>query len=529
EWMYNIQDWCISRQLWWGHRIPAWYDEAGNVYVGDSEAAVRAENGIADDVVLTQDEDVLDTWFSSALWPFSTLGWPERTDRLETFYPTSVLVTGFDIIFFWVARMIMMGLKFMGDVPFRDIYITGLVRDAHGQKMSKSKGNILDPIDLIDGIDLEPLVEKMTRGLMQPQMAPAIEKRTREDFPEGIRAYGTDALRFTFAALATQGRDVSFDVGRISGYRNFCNKLWNAARFVLGNAEGQPVDPRPDHRSTFDRWILDRLDQTTEAVTANMAAYRFDLVAQALYEFTWNEYCDWYLELTKPVMYGDSEPEQRATRYVLLTVLERVLRLMHPIMPFITEDIWQRVAPLLGIDGSTVCREPFPVIDASLRDDDARGDTAWFKQVLLGIRQIRGEMDIPPTKPLAVVLEAGDAGDRDRVERFGATLADLGRLESLRWLEDGDEAPESAMALADTLKLHVPLAGLIDPAEEIARLEKERSRREGERGRAQAKLGNEGFVSRAPEAVVDKERAKLAEAEAAIVEIDRQIEKLKKL
>ncbi|MDX1570778.1 MAG: valine--tRNA ligase, partial [Xanthomonadales bacterium] len=324
EWMHNIQDWCISRQLWWGHRIPAWYDSDGNVYVGESEAAVRELYDLGDRE-LTRDPDVLDTWFSSALWPFSTLGWPEDTDRLKVFYPTSVLVTGFDIIFFWVARMIMMGLKFMGDVPFREVYIHGLIRDAHGQKMSKSKGNILDPLDLIDGIDLESLVEKRTTGLMQPQMAPAIEKATREDFPDGLKAYGTDALRFTFAALATQGRDIRFDVGRIEGYRNFCNKLWNAARYVLMNAEGEPVDPRSEHRSTFDRWILSCLEQTIARTREHLRDYRFDLAAQAIYEFTWNEYCDWYLELTKPVLYGEDEAAKRATRFVLLTVLENLL------------------------------------------------------------------------------------------------------------------------------------------------------------------------------------------------------------
>ena len=526
EWMYNIQDWCISRQLWWGHRIPAWYDGDGNIYVGESEAAVRESHGLGADVELSQDPDVLDTWFSSALWPFSTLGWPERTDRLATFYPTSVLVTGFDIIFFWVARMIMMGLKFMGEVPFHEVYIHALVRDAHGQKMSKSKGNILDPLDLIDGIELEPLIAKRTTGLMQPQMAPAIEQATRDEFPEGIRAYGTDALRFTFTAMATPGRDIRFDIGRIEGYRNFCNKLWNAARYVLMNAEGQPLDPRDAHRSSFDRWILSRLNQTIAAVRQHLADYRFDLAAQALYEFTWNEYCDWYLELTKPVLYGDDEPSQSATRYVLLTVLENLLRLLHPIMPFITEEIWQRVAPLVGIVGDTIVTRPYPRAEASWDDAAAAADTEWFKGVLLGLRQIRGEMDIAPTRPLPVMLEGGTDADRGRMDRFGELFGRLGRVESLRWLDAGEEAPQSSMALVDTLKLHVPLAGLIDKDEEIARLGKELEKRRDDRQRATAKLANERFVANAPAAVVDKERGKLQEAETAIVELERQIERL---
>ena len=525
EWMYNIQDWCISRQLWWGHRIPAWYDTDGNVYVGHSEEAIRQEHGIAADVALTQDEDVLDTWFSSALWPFSTLGWPEKTNRLATFYPTNVLVTGFDIIFFWVARMIMMGLKFMDDVPFHEVYIHGLVKDGQGQKMSKSKGNILDPLDLIDGIDLESLVTKRTTGMMQPQLAPKIEKATRKEFPDGIKPFGTDALRFTFASLATQGRDVTFDMGRIEGNRNFCNKLWNAARFVLMNTESGSLAAAPKHRSVFDRWILTELGETIDQVRQSMTAYRFDLAAKALYEFTWNEYCDWYLELTKPVLQGDDAEAAAATRYTLLTVLEQLLRAMHPLMPFVTEEIWQSVAPRLGLDATSISIQPYPSI--AERDVQASTDTQWFKQVLLGIRQIRGEMDIAPSKPLEVFVEGGTADDKERLQRFDGSIKALARLESIQPADDS--LPESAVALVGSLKLHVPLAGLIDKDEEIARQNKELEKKRAEIQRAEVKLANEKFVNNAPPDVVQKERDKLAAAQQAVTEIEQQIAKLKKL
>ena len=525
EWMYNIQDWCISRQLWWGHRIPAWYDEDGNVYVGHTEDEIRQQHGIDPSTALTQDEDVLDTWFSSALWPFSTLGWPDKTDRLATFYPTNVLVTGFDIIFFWVARMIMMGLKFMDDVPFHEVYIHGLVRDGQGQKMSKSKGNILDPLDLIDGIDLEPLVEKRTTGMMQPQLAPKVEKATRKEFPDGIKPYGTDALRFTFAWLATQGRDVTFDMGRIEGNRNFCNKLWNAARFVLMNTESGSLDADPAHRSVFDRWILTELGATIDQVRHNMTGYRFDLAAKALYEFTWNEYCDWYLELTKPILQGDDASAAAATRHTLLTVLEQLLRALHPLMPFITEEIWQTVAARLNIEVTSISIQPYPQIDQ--RDAQASDDTQWFKQVLLGIRQIRGEMDIAPSKPLPVIVEGGSDDDHKRLERFTTSIMALARLESIE--QATPDLPESAVALVGSLKLHVPLAGLIDKDEEIARQTRELEKKQGEIQRAESKLANEKFVNNAPEAVVQKERDKLELARQAAAEIEQQIAKLKNL
>ncbi|MGD8546739.1 MAG: valine--tRNA ligase, partial [Thiohalophilus sp.] len=474
EWMRNIEDWCISRQIWWGHRIPAWYDTEGNLYVGRSEQEVREQHNLPDDLTLQQDEDVLDTWFSSALWPFSTLGWPDQTERLKTFYPTSVLVTGFDIIFFWVARMIMMGLKFMGDVPFREVYIHGLVRDAHGQKMSKSKGNVLDPIDLIDGIELETLVEKRTKGMMQPHLAEKIAKQTRKDFPEGIPAFGTDALRFTFAALASTGRDINFDLGRIEGYRNFCNKLWNAARYVLMNTEDQDCGQSGGEveLSVADKWIISRLQETEQQINKAIGEYRFDRVANALYEFTWNEYCDWYLELSKPVLMSDSASDnaKRGTRRTLVRVLETILRLGHPVMPYITEEIWQRVAPLAGKTGETIMTQPYPVAEDEKLDTAAVTEMEWVKQFIVGIRQIRSGMDIKPGKPLPVILQNYQDQDRDRVERNYHYLENLARIESIQWLEKSEEAPESATALVGEMQILIPMAGLIDKEAELNRL-----------------------------------------------------------
>ncbi|MFO7603313.1 MAG: valine--tRNA ligase, partial [Gammaproteobacteria bacterium] len=438
EWMRNIQDWCISRQIWWGHRIPAWYDHNGNVYVGRNEAEVRNKHNLGD-VTLAQDADVLDTWFSSALWPFSTLGWPEDTTELRTFYPTSVLVTGFDIIFFWVARMIMMGLKFTGEVPFKEVYIHGLVRDSHGQKMSKSKGNVLDPIDLIDGIDLETLLEKRTRGMMQPHLKDKIAKQTKKDFPEGIPAFGTDALRFTFAALASTGRDVNFDLGRIEGYRNFCNKLWNAARYVLMNTEGQDCGAGAGdiELSTADKWITARLQQVSQSIEDNLKHYRFDHMAQTLYEFTWNEYCDWYLELSKSVLMNDnaSAAQKRGTRRTLVRILEAILRLAHPIIPYITEEIWQRVAPLAGVDGRTIMTQPYPEADATLMAQDAIEELEWVKGFIVGVRQIRSGMDIKPGKPLAILLQDGSSTDQQRLHANQHYIENLARIESITWLD----------------------------------------------------------------------------------------------
>jgi len=546
--MRNIQDWCISRQIWWGHRIPAWYDEQGNMYVGRCEAAIRERHGLAADYALRQDEDVLDTWFSSALWPFSTLGWPEQTPELAKHYPTSVLVTGFDIIFFWVARMIMMGLKFQGEVPFKEVYIHGLVRDADGQKMSKSKGNILDPLDIIDGIDLETLVNKRTAGMMQPHLKKKIEQATRKDFPNGIASYGTDALRFTFASLASTGRDIRFDLARTEGYRNFCNKLWNAARYVLMNTEGQDcgVGNSDMTLQTVDYWIIARLQQTIETTRQAIDNYRFDLAAQAIYEFTWNEYCDWYLELAKISLQSEAIAVQRGTRKTLVTVLETVLRLAHPIMPFITEEIWQRVAPLAGgiardgvyaaspsgtgaAHGETIMLQPYPAVDAEQIDIAAIAETDWLMAFVLGVRRIRGEMNIAPGKPLPVLLQQGSEQDRRRVDNNLVYLQKLARLETLSWLDADQIAPESAMALVGDLNILIPMAGLINVEAELARLDKEIKNVNNELPRIESKLNNPAFVDKAPAAVIGKEKTRLAELKAMLANLEQQQAKIKVL
>ena len=530
NWMEDIQDWCISRQLWWGHRIPAWYDNYGNIYVADDEEDVRRKYGLADDVELTQDEDVLDTWFSSALWPFSTLGWPDGDDAaLKTFYPTSVLVTGFDIIFFWVARMIMFGLKFMDEVPFHEVYIHGLVRDADGNKMSKSKGNVLDPLDLIDGITLDELLAKRTTGLMQPEMAPRIEAATRRHFPDGIPAYGTDALRFTFTALATTGRDIRFDLGRIEGYRNFCNKLWNATRYVLQNTEGE--DCSAGQATLADRWITTRLQQVSENIDSHVQGYRFDLVARDLYEFVWNDYCDWYIELSKAVLYSDDCPleSKQAARHTLINVLESILRLLHPVMPYITEELWQRVARVAAVDGDTIMRCRYPQADAALIDADAVDELEWVKAFIMGVRQIRSEMDIKPGKPVPVLCQHGGALDRERIERNHSLLESLAKLESITWLDDETEAPQAATSLVGEMRQLIPLAGLIDKAAEQARLQKNIHKLEQETARLNGKLGNENFVSRAPKEVVGKEKEKLADAESALASLRAQLQRIETL
>ncbi len=537
EWMRNIQDWCISRQIWWGHRIPAWYDAEGNVYVGRSEQAVRDQHGLAADFPLEQDPDVLDTWFSSALWPFSTLGWPEDTERLQTFYPTSVLITGFDIIFFWVARMIMMGLKFMDDVPFRDVYIHGLVRDAQGDKMSKSKGNVLDPIDLIDGIELEPLVEKRTKGMMQPRLAEKIAKQTRRDFPDGIPAFGTDALRFTFAALATTGRDIKFDLGRIEGYRNFCNKLWNASRYVLMNVgaassrDAAATAAADIELSAADRWITAELHATVATVRRAIDGYRFDLAAQALYEFTWSEFCDWYLELAKPVLTGAqaSDAAKRGTRQTLVQTLETLLRLAHPFMPFITEEIWQKVAPLAGVEGDSIMLAPYPVADAGVHDAAAVAEIDWVQRFIVGVRRIKGEMNIPPGKPLPVLVANASAQDRDWIVQARPYLDFLAKTASITVLDDAAEAPESAMALVGDMKLLIPMAGLIDKDAELKRLDKEIAKLRGDIARIEGKLANPNFVDRAPAAVVQKEQQRLSEQGAALAQLVAQQTKIASL
>jgi len=529
EWMRNIQDWCISRQIWWGHQIPAWYDAEGHVYVGRNEAEVREKHQLGD-TLLTQDEDVLDTWFSSALWPFSTLGWPENTERLRDFYPNSVLVTGFDIIFFWVARMIMMGMKFTGEVPFRDVYVHGLIRDSHGNKMSKSKGNVLDPIDLIDGIDLEALLKKRTGGMMQPHLAEKIAQQTKAEFPDGIPSFGTDALRFTFTALASTGRDVKFDMGRIEGYRNFCNKLWNATRFVLQNTEGQDTGLDNDNveLSLPDRWIISRLQRLEGEVSRHIEAYRFDLCAKELYEFSWNEYCDWYIELCKPVLYGkDSSAEAlRGTRRTLVRVLETLLRLMHPVMPFITEELWQKIAPLAGKSGDTLMLQAWPEPDSAKIDNTAENELEWLRQFIMGVRQIRSEMDIKPSLALNILLQNGSEHDQQLMNAHHKLLKALARLESITWLENTEDAPESATALVGEMRLLIPLAGLIDKDAELARLQKNIDKLENELKRVSGKLSNEKFTAKAPPEVVEKERAKQQDMQQSLDALKQQAEKI---
>ena len=539
-WMRNIQDWCISRQLWWGHRIPAWYDEQDNIYVGASEAEVRREHALPDDVVLRQDEDVLDTWFSSALWTFSTLGWPpdgnpEQREYFDRFHPTSVLVTGFDIIFFWVARMIMMTLKFTGEIPFHKVYITGLVRDEHGRKMSKSKGNILDPIDLIDGISLPDLVAKRTDGMMQPHLRETVEKFTRESFPEGIPGYGTDSLRFTFYSLASTGRDIKFDIGRMEGFRNFCNKIWNAARYVLMNTEGKPVAESivPADCTVADRWIMDRFESAAGDIRLAMEQYRFDNASRTLYEFIWNEFCDWYLELSKPVLWNEEEDPAAAaaTRRVLLIVLERSLRLLHPFMPFITEEIWQRVAPLLEIEGESIMLQPYPEPSDAAPDAAAAADIEWLKQVVTAVRNIRGEMDISPARQAPVLLRcregADEAAGKARLAKYRRFLTQLAKLESIEWLEG--EAPAAATSIQSGTEVLVPLAGLIDVDAEKSRLDREIDKLAKGLRSVQAKLGNPGFVSNAPEKVVAEVREREAQMSNSMTALQEKRSSLEEL
>ena len=531
-WMRDIQDWCISRQLWWGHRIPAWYDTDGNFYVGENEEAVRKENTLGDETILCQDEDVLDTWFSSALWTFSTLGWPDETEELATFHPSSVLVTGFDIIFFWVARMIMMTLHLRQEVPFHTVYIHGLVRDSDGQKMSKSKGNVIDPIDLIDGIELEQLILKRTSGMMQPQLATKIEKSTRRQFPDGIESYGTDALRFTYYSLASTGRDIKFDIGRIEGYRNFCNKIWNAARYVLMNCENEDCGTQNNSTvelSLADRWIISKVQETTEEVTRAVANYRFDMASQALYEFIWNEYCDWYLELSKSVLWDDdaSSEAKRGTRQTLIRVLEIWLRLLHPMMPFITEEIWQSVGPLAGKSGPTIMLQPYPQPNEHDKDLRANEDIEWLKVVIEGVRNIRGEMNIPPGKELSVLLRKGDKNDRLRLSKNSQYLRKLAKISHIDWLAADDAVPLAATALAGELEILVPMAGLIDKDAEINRLNREIGKLESDQTRLQGKLGNAAFVDKAPAAVVAKEKDKMHTQRQALETLREQLQRIR--
>lgn len=534
SWMRDIQDWCISRQLWWGHRIPAWYSDDGTVYVGRSEEEVREKHNLSDDVTLQQDEDVLDTWFSSGLWTFGTLGWPEETEELKTFHPSNVLVTGFDIIFFWVARMIMLTLYFRKEVPFHTVYVHGLVRDGQGQKMSKSKGNVLDPIDLIDGIDLESLVAKRTSGMMQPHLQEKIAKQTRKEFPEGIASYGTDALRYTYYSLASTGRDIKFDVGRIEGFRNFCNKIWNAARYVLMQCENQNCGQNQDNSYTLslaDRWINSELQHATQAIRQGIESYRFDLASQALYDFIWNEYCDWYLELSKPVLWDETatEAQKAGTRRTLIRVLETVLRLAHPLMPYITEEIWQRVKSLAGADGESIMYAPYPESDDSVTDQQAIADINWVKGVIVGIRNIRGEMNISPARQIPIYFQKGSAQDERRLSENRQFLLKLAKLESITWLKAGEAAPMSATALVGDMEILVPMAGLIDKAAETTRLEKEIDKLSKDLKRVEGKLHNPSFVDKAPEHVVQKERDKLSDMKSALEVLTEQLSKIQAL
>ena len=530
SWMRDIQDWCISRQLWWGHRIPAWYDAEGNVYVGRTEEEVRSENSLGAEVALNQDEDVLDTWFSSGLWTFSTLGWPENTEALRTFHPTSVLVSGFDIIFFWIARMIMLTMHFIKDedgkpqVPFKTVYMTGLIRDDEGQKMSKSKGNVIDPLDMVDGISLEDLLEKRTGNMMQPQLAEKIRKRTEKQFPNGIEPHGTDALRFTLAALASTGRDINWDMKRLEGYRNFCNKLWNASRFVLMNTEDQDCGFNGGEMalSLADRWIIAEFNQTVKAYRDALDNYRFDIAANILYEFTWNQFCDWYLELAKPVMTGGTEAQLRGTRNTLVNVLEALLRLAHPIIPFITETIWQRVKVLKNISDDTIMLQPMPAFDTAKVDEAALNDTEWLKQAIVAIRNIRAEMNLSPSKKLDVLLRGASPAVVQRVTDNHSFLKTLARLDSITCLAADDKGPVSVTKIIDGAELLIPMADLVDKTAELERLAKEVTKLEVEIGKIESKLSNEGFVSRAPEAVVAKERERIADFEQAKAKLIEQ-------
>ena len=538
-WMRDVQDWCVSRQLWWGHRIPAWYDADGKVYVGRDEAEVRDKYNIPSPVKLKQDDDVLDTWFSSALWTFGTLGWPEQTERLKTFHSTDVLVTGFDIIFFWVARMIMMSMHFMKDedgkpqIPFKHIYMTGLIRDESGEKMSKTKGNVLDPLDMIDGIDLESLVEKRTGNMMQPQLAAKIEKRTRKAFPEGISAHGTDALRYTLYSLASTGRDINWDMNRLEGYRNFCNKIWNAANYVKMNTKNQDcgVNGEPVDLTLADRWIISRLQRVEAQIEKNLSDFRLDHASQNLYDFIWNEYCAWYLELSKPVLWDENAPaaQKRGTRRTLIRVLEAIMRLAHPFMPYITEEIWQNIKTDAGIEGDTIMLQSYPVADNSMIDERAEQDIEWLKGFITGIRNIRAELNIGPSKPLNVLLRNTHSDDIARLDQNSTFLKSLAKLDDIKLLADGEDAPMATTQLVGSMEVLVPMAGLIDKDKEIARLNKEIEKLVKEVNRFEGKLNNEKFVSKAPAAVIEKEKAKLEDARSAKTRLEEQMDAIKAL
>ncbi len=534
SWMRDIQDWCISRQLWWGHRIPAWYDEAGNVYVARDEAEVRSKYNLSADLPLKQDEDVLDTWFSSGLWTFSTLGWPEQTKELKMFHPTDVLITGFDIIFFWVARMIMFTMHFIKDengkpqVPFKTVYVTGLIRDEQGQKMSKSKGNVLDPIDMIDGISLEDLLEKRTGNMMQPHLAEKIAKSTAKQFPEGIAAHGTDALRFTLAALASNGRDINWDMKRLEGYRNFCNKLWNASRFVLTNDKLDLSEGEIEF-SVADRWIESAFNRTVETFRSGLSQYRFDLCANVIYEFTWNQFCDWYLELTKPVFANGSSAQIRAASQTLVRVLEQLLRLAHPLIPFITEEIWQKVKGFVGIEADSIMLQPFPRVNEAAFDSNAEHEINWLKEVIVAVRNIRAECNIAPSKGLDLIFRNINVDEQKILEKQTALLCAMAKLDDVKVLNEGEVAPLAVAKLVGNTELLVPMAGFINKEAELARLIKEIEKYQNEVKRIEGKLSNEAFVAKAPEAVIAKEREKMAEYQSGLEKIREQYKAIEAL
>ena len=527
EWLENIQDWCISRQLWWGHRIPAWYDNEGNVYVGESESEVREKNNIKNSIALTQDEDVLDTWFSSALWPFSSLGWPDETYDLKTFYPTNVLVTGFDIIFFWVARMVMMGLKFMKEIPFKEIYIHGLIKDKNGQKMSKSKGNILDPIDLIDGISLEDLLEKRVQGLMQPEMEKRIINDTKKEFPNGIPDFGTDALRFNFAIQASTGRDIRLDLRRVEGYRNFCNKIWNASRFIKMNTNDfELLDINDANGHAIDQWIQSKFAGTIDEIERQFNQYRFDLAATAMYEFVWNDFCDWYIELAKTLINDPeiSDSQKDYTKNNLIKMLDAILRMLHPTIPFITEEIWQSLSE--DNKRRSIMKADFPSSNDWRVDDEIVANTEWLKNIVSSVRQIRSEMNIPPNESIKIIINDASNTDSRRLESLGSFILNLASVESITQKDTSDDIPKSAFALLNQMKIYIPLEGLVDIEEEKARLEKKLVKLNQELKSVQDRLSNDTFIEKAPTEVVEELKGKLKSLMSDQTRIEEQIKLL---